>query len=176
MATPKELVETVAAALNVTVNTVTVHDRYLHEAGLRTSGGRGRAAARVTYQDAANLLIAIAMSRNVKDSPETVRTYCELPSVGGRYLFADEKRGASFGDALAALLEAAGNDSMSYGYQDDLDVTLFGPTPGARIEWSKRGTQTQRDYGEVSYLDPIKYMARLDLTPIGEIGHKVGAP
>jgi hypothetical protein len=62
MATPGQLVECVAAALNMPQATVVLYDRVLAENGLRSKGGRGRSAAKVTAEDAANLLIAIAGS------------------------------------------------------------------------------------------------------------------
>jgi hypothetical protein len=59
MATPGQLVRTIAEALGIPVSTVTQFDRQLAEAGLRTVGGRGSSAAKVTALDAANLLIAL---------------------------------------------------------------------------------------------------------------------
>src|SRR5690606_10667084 len=109
MATPKELVAKIAAMTGVPEGTVIQHDRNLSVAGLRTVGGRGRAAATVTYQDAANLLIAVAGSRNVKDSVKTVQEYAELKARDPMVFDDDGKdviRGRTFGDALAALLEA----------------------------------------------------------------------
>jgi hypothetical protein len=60
MASPGQLVECVSAALNLPQATVVLYDRVLSENGLRSKGGRGRSAAKVTVEDAANLLIAIA--------------------------------------------------------------------------------------------------------------------
>src|SRR4051812_5015787 len=60
MGSPGELVRCVARVLKVSEATVVQYDRNLAEAGLRTKGGRGRSAARITSQDAANLLIVIA--------------------------------------------------------------------------------------------------------------------
>jgi hypothetical protein len=59
MATPGQLVECVAKALNVQQATVVLYDRVLAENGLRSKSGRGKSAAKVTAQDAANLLIAM---------------------------------------------------------------------------------------------------------------------
>jgi hypothetical protein len=77
MATPRQLVETLAGVLGISVATVIVHDRNLSTAPLplRTVAGRGRAAAKITAVDAANLLIAVAASESVKDSVRTVLTY-----------------------------------------------------------------------------------------------------
>lgn len=83
MATPGDLKRVVADVLGVPEPTVTVHDRNLAEAGLRSKGGRGRSAAQMTPEDAANLLIAVAGSSLVKDTVVTVREYSELPCKYG---------------------------------------------------------------------------------------------
>ena len=59
MATPGQLVKTMAEALGIPAETVTNYDRVLSENGMRSKSGRGRGAAKVTASDAANLLIAI---------------------------------------------------------------------------------------------------------------------
>lgn len=77
MATPGELVKVIAAATGEDEATVAQHDRNLVVAGLRTKGGRGRSAAKVTARDAALLLTAVLGSHRVKDSVETVQRYIE---------------------------------------------------------------------------------------------------
>jgi hypothetical protein len=77
MASPGKLVRTVAEVLGLPEATVTVHDRNLVTAGLRTKGGRGTSAAKVTPRDAAHLLVAILGSTQVKDSVEVIRRYTE---------------------------------------------------------------------------------------------------
>ena len=62
MATPGQLVKAMAATLGLSEATVGQYDRVLAENGLRSKGGRGLSAARVTAADAANLLIAIMAS------------------------------------------------------------------------------------------------------------------
>lgn len=83
MATPGELVHAIAEALGVPEPTVVVHDRNLVVAGLRTKGGRGRSAAKITANDAANLLIAVAGSTGynaaIKDSASTATAFMRLP-------------------------------------------------------------------------------------------------
>src|SRR5439155_17694246 len=59
MATPGQLVKCIAEALGIPEPTVVQYDRLLAENGLRSKGGRGTSAAKVTAVDAANLLIAI---------------------------------------------------------------------------------------------------------------------
>ena len=71
--TPGQLVKAVALALDVPEETVVQHDRNLVVAGLRTKGGRGRSAAKVTPLDAARLIVAVLGSLRTKDTVATVR-------------------------------------------------------------------------------------------------------
>lgn len=144
MTTPRELVLSVAMHAGVPESTVTQHDRNLSVAGMRTMGGRGRSAARVTYQDAANLLIAVAGSRNVKDSVATVNDYAGLVAEKPLTFVDDGKevvRGEIFADALAALLESVPDEREKYSGSDGatIDVFLYGPKPSARIQWQVNG-------------------------------------
>ena len=139
MASPGELVRKVAEVLGVPEPTVTVHDRNLVTAGLRTKGGRGRSAAKMTTIDAANLLLAVAGSSMVKKTVPTVEEYADLPSRGGEvskqtdaHSFDIEgnppptwelsgfpipslqalSESHGFRDALVALIEAAADGSL----------------------------------------------------------------
>ena len=86
MATPGELIETTANALDRSVGTVRVVDRVLSEAGLRTKSGRGTSAAKATARDAASLMIAMAgnpvLNHSAARSAETVRTLGTLRAFG----------------------------------------------------------------------------------------------
>jgi hypothetical protein len=75
MASPGQLVQTMADVLGVPKTTSRVHDRHLAIAGLRSMHGRGRGAAKVTSRDAASLLIAILGSATLEDSVRTVERY-----------------------------------------------------------------------------------------------------
>lgn len=147
MATPKELVAAVAHLTGVPEGTVVLHDRNLLNAGLRSEGLRGRGKSLVNYTDAAHLLIAVAGSRNVKDSAKTVRDYAGL-EASEPLVFNDEgadvKRGETFADALAALIEAAPRSRESFSEEVGawIEVSLFGPIPRALVEYSKGGTST----------------------------------
>jgi len=77
MASPGELVKLIAAVTGEEEATVTVHDRNLVLAGLRTKGGRGRSAAKVTPRDAAHLLTSVLGAHRVKDSVATVQRYMQ---------------------------------------------------------------------------------------------------
>src|SRR4051794_4482709 len=80
LGSPRQLVECTAEILGVSEGTVVVHDRNLATSPtpLRSVGGRGRAVAKVTAEDAANLLIAVAASDSVKNSAKTVLAYRDL--------------------------------------------------------------------------------------------------
>lgn len=63
MASPGELIKTVAEVFDVPEVTIASSYRALREAGYVTKGGRGRSAAHMTPRDAGALLIAICGSR-----------------------------------------------------------------------------------------------------------------
>ena len=180
MATPKQLVEKIAELTGVPLGTVTLHDRNLLVNGLRSEGQRGRGKSVVTHQDAANLLIAVAGSRNVKDSAETVRMYA--PLVADRPLnFGEEVRGKTFGDAIAALLEAVPANRESYDDPEhgSVDVSLFGPNPAARIKW-KVGDQNDTIVYEMPYkrgqkrmFADLEFIAKFTQVTIGHVGELV---
>jgi len=180
VATPKQLVEKIAELTGVPLGTVILHDRNLLTAGLRSEGQRGRGKSVVTYQDAANLLIAVAGSRNVKDSPATVRVYA--PLVADRPLdFGEEVRGKTFGDALAALLEAVPADRRSYNNPEhgSVDVWLFGPNPEARIIWKVGDRSDTIEYrksykrGEGRLFADLEFIAKFTQVTIGHVGEMV---
>lgn len=111
--TPGQLVNAVAIALNVPAETVVQHDRNLVVAGLRTKGGRGHSAPKVTPLDAARLVVAVLGSARVLDSVETARTFEQAVYFGQ-----DKERsfdaalmrlpdGHSFVEALAELITDA---------------------------------------------------------------------
>lgn len=68
-----------AGLIGLPLATVTTYDRYLLEGGLRTTGGRGRNAAKVTKRDAVHLLVAILGSEQIQDAVQTVKMYQGLP-------------------------------------------------------------------------------------------------
>lgn len=184
MATPKELVAKIADLTGVPEGTVILHDRNLLNAGLRSEGLRGRGKSVVTYLDAANLLIAVAGSRNVKDSAKTVRDYADLKAstalsfdVGGQ----DVTRGETFADALAALLEAVPASREDFAGDDAawIDVSLFGPSPRAVIEYQKRGAKDavklqydsawKRGEAKPGAAD-LQFIAKFSQATIGHVG------
>lgn len=123
MATPGELTRALAVATGVPEATVSVYDRHLRDAGLRSRHGRGRGAAKVTARDAAHLLVAILGSGAVKEAAETVERYGRTrpePAASGTQPYGDSGivelvalgPDHSFPDAVAALLAAAATGSL----------------------------------------------------------------
>jgi len=82
MATPAQLVHTVALVLGVPESRVINHDRNLAKAGIRPVGGRGTGAAHMTPIDAAALLIAVVASDEVRESVTAVTQYGSLQRTG----------------------------------------------------------------------------------------------
>ncbi len=170
MATPRQLVEDTAEILGVSEATVVVHDRNLATAPtpLRSVAGRGRAAARVTAGDAANLLIAVAASESVKDSAKTVLAYRDL--VGGSAVdsgiqsYDELPARHTFGQALAALIEAAAAKEITQSRNLNLTVTCRGPRATAKIEWEINGKSSWTLYEPQS-----KWPARTKLRPVGDL-------
>jgi len=127
MATPGQLVETMAGSLGISVGTVIQYDRQLAESGLRSKGGRGASAAAVTARDAANLLIAIAASPlagpTVKEAVRTCEVYGSLKvlrraswidgfSKFGLPTLATLPSGHSLREALSVLIGGVGKGEI----------------------------------------------------------------
>lgn len=72
MATPGQLTACVAACLGLPETRVRTYYKYLREAGLVSKGGRGLNGPRMTYQDAARLLIVAGGTRFDRDDAATI--------------------------------------------------------------------------------------------------------
>lgn len=170
MATPRQLVQATAEILGLSEATVIVHDRNLATAPtpLRSVAGRGRAAARVTAGDAANLLIAAAASESVKDSARTVLAYRDLSGESavrsGIQRYDELPAGHTFGQALAAMIEAAATKEILLSRKLNLIVTFFGPRAKAKIEWTIGGRTSSTVYEPRS-----KWPAKAKLVPVGDL-------
>ena len=170
MATPGELVKAIAAATGTPEPTVTTHDRILVMAGLRSKGGRGTSAAKVTPRDAAHILVALLGSEHAQDSAETVLRYSDTvehhhwqskshpkdykPLHGP--VFGDLAENHSFLDALEKLIRMATTDAFDevIGREPlSCQVIVTWPHTQARISLSPytRGADAwrgaQADYG-----------------------------
>lgn len=111
MAVITDLVQVIASVEGLDEVTVGVFARHVREAGLISQRGRGRNAAKMTVQDAANLLIAVNASGYAKDGPEAVATYRALTSEGSAYgplwklLTPIEGERPNFGAVLELLID-----------------------------------------------------------------------
>jgi hypothetical protein len=174
MATPGQLVQVMADTLGISKATVTQYDRVLAEEGLRSSGGRGTSAARITSRDATNLLIALAaspiMGSSAKDAVANCEAYASLPSLAlpkerenfakfGLPTLADLLKGHSFGEALSALIDAAGNGEVfklpggkRHSLHTSFEIRFMGPSP-RRAEILAEGT---KDFGLSAKLTYLK--------------------
>jgi hypothetical protein len=163
MATPGQLVKCIAEALSISKASVVQYDRMLAENGLRSKGGRGTSAAKVTAVDAANLLIAImgspVIGASIKPAIEVCKTYGGLPlKVGGTPDNMETFRtlglptmsklptSHTLRDGIAALIEAASvGESLIIDFEDGdepvsgpetdwhVGLRIDGPTPWADI-------------------------------------------
>jgi hypothetical protein len=101
MATLTELVDAIAAVEGLDRSTVSLIARYIREAGLITTGGRGTSAATMGLTDAANLLIAVNATATAADAPKTVTTYRKLESYAPK-----AKAHPTLGEAIEQLVHA----------------------------------------------------------------------
>jgi hypothetical protein len=146
--TPGQLVHAVSIALNVPAETVVQHDRNLVVAGLRTKGGRGSSAAKVTHLDAARLVAAILGSTKVLDSVDTVRECEQTTSAGsdadGLPFFSPSMlpKEHNFVEALAAIIADADTRLMFEDFDEyarrfvGLSIELSLPRLGGLITFS----------------------------------------
>lgn len=108
MASQQQLIDIVSQVQGVERPTVEIISRNLREAGLLTTGKRGRAPAQMTVTDAANLIIGVVASKGPTSAVETVNTYRASR---------DERRGGgkriTFGEYLDFILDEARKDRLS---------------------------------------------------------------
>lgn len=154
MITPKQLASAISISTGVPEATIVVHDRNLANAPipLRTVAGRGRAVAKMTSSDAANLLIAVMASENVKDSVKAVLEYGSLAAVGSNLAktrieqFDQLKPRHSFAEGLSSLMKAAALKQIRYGKGCSVHVRVFGPSPRAMITFNIVDQKVQVQY------------------------------
>lgn len=145
MATPGQLVKCLSDALDIPEPTVVLYDRLLAENGLRSKGGRGTSAAKVTAMDAANLLLAILGSpvtgASIRTAIQTCEAYGRLPMKLGNdkanlqlieYLgfpsLAEFSNRHNLRDVLTGLIVAATRGEQLIIPPDDESEAVFGPT------------------------------------------------
>jgi hypothetical protein len=124
MASPAQLVQTVSDTTGVPLPTIVDIDRKLAKAGLRSMGGRGLSAARMTALDAARLLTAVLTSAQANVSAAAVQRYAQTQadrkrSSDGFFRTLDLAELAalparhSFIDALVAVISSAATGAVA---------------------------------------------------------------
>jgi len=124
LANPSQLVRTLSEATGVALATVVDIDRRLVKANLRSKGGRGLHAARVTALDASRLLTAIlgsaqanlaasAVARYAATQVDPARSSEKLFSASGLGDLVDLPAQHSFVDGLANLISSATNGALA---------------------------------------------------------------
>lgn len=129
MAKLSDLVPALANVLQLPERTVAVYARFLREARLLSTGGRGPGAANMTPDDCARLLIAIMVADQVKDAVAAVERFWSLPVEfldtretrpkaerkewmplpEGLFFLKEPK---SFGETIAGLIDAARDGAL----------------------------------------------------------------
>lgn len=105
MATLSQLVDTVATVEGIDSERLSAIARYIREAGLVSTGGRGKSAASMTEHHAANLLIAANAAGTARSAPEIVREYRALKTR-------KRHRATEFGTQLEQVIFAAKMETM----------------------------------------------------------------
>jgi len=83
------MVRALAEYFDLNPNKVDAMTRAMARAGLRSPGGRGRAAAHMTGEDIFHLTLALVMNVETKDAPEAVKELSQLRVAQGS-LFLDD--------------------------------------------------------------------------------------
>jgi hypothetical protein len=94
---PGVFVEELAKILGLPAKSIVVIDRALSEAGMRTRGGRGRSAAKVTTADAATLLLAVMATPVLVRADEVTEDWRQVKFLG---------RPNSIPEPFSAMLES----------------------------------------------------------------------
>lgn len=182
MVSQKQLIELVAETMGAPVETVTVIDRYLAEAGFRTRALRGRGSTPMTYQDAANMIIATAWDANPKDAVNLVKAYRRLPSnrVAETAHMAKDALGSTFGEALANVLESVPKERKAFSSHEDapshmsLHVKMFGPEPKATIALVKDGQTHSFEFGaSIASSKDLRRTVEFSQITVGFVGEAV---
>jgi hypothetical protein len=179
MATLSELVETIADAEGMDASTVALIARYIREAGLITTGGRGPSAARMSVSDATNLLIGVNATTNASEAANVVRRYRDLESYQVRSL-ADSRpvqKYGMLGEAIGQLIEATGAGEIReqfFGQDVPFDLQEAFSLGNIRIDLKFRTSHLFASLRILALLDPdVMTPAMVDEWPIGDAGGKL---
>jgi hypothetical protein len=178
MATLTQLVDTIAAVEGLERSTVNLVARYVREAGLIATHGRGTSAATMGVRDAANLLIGVNATATGKDAARTVSVYRALLSYEFRAKGDPRpaKKYGTLGEAIEQLVDAAGEGELPEVFlnrevPDDLqdafpyvhiDMKFRRPIPFASLKITStledeltRGVSEERLVSETTILEEV---------------------
>jgi hypothetical protein len=114
MATLTELIDTIADVEGLDRSAVGLIARYVREAGLIATRGRGNSAARMSLTDAANLLIGVNATTTATEAAETVSAYREFESY--EFFTKGDPRApvkyGTLGEAIEQLIHATGSGEL----------------------------------------------------------------
>jgi hypothetical protein len=120
MATLSDLVSEIALQTDLPKSTIFAFGRFAREAGFISQGGRGKGGAKMTDQDAANLLIALGGTSVTREAPDAIRRFRPMQ---GYVTFLDDDLENLFREWLSPF-ELAAED------QPDLEINF-----GAFLDW-----------------------------------------
>jgi hypothetical protein len=134
LATPAQLASLLARVLDVPKSSVITLDRNLAKAGLRTVGGRGTGAAKMSARDATNLILAAAGTSTIKNGLIPVERHGRMMAAQGQWRLrflpipevTDLGPDHTLADALEAFIGAAASGTLSRaaGYPEGADLDL----------------------------------------------------
>jgi len=96
MATKGEMVRALAERFDLNPNKVDALTRAMAKAGLRSPGGRGRAATHMSGEDIFHVTLALVMNLETKDAPEIVKGLSQLKLKFGNLLLGDHIQWEAF--------------------------------------------------------------------------------
>jgi hypothetical protein len=111
VATLSELADAIAKVEGLDRPNVALIARYLREQHLISKHGRGPSAAQMGLTDAANLLIAVNVTKSAIDASHVVTSYRSLTAFAAGRLVPETKY-ATLGDAIEQLIQAAGRGEL----------------------------------------------------------------
>lgn len=117
MATSGSMVTALAQNLGQSRAKVESVDRSLSEAGLRTTGGKGRSAAKMTGMDVVNVMFPLLMNAGASDAPAVAAQITKLPKT-----MSSVRNAPASDDVLDQLAE--GTDWSFFMLSDHADFPL----------------------------------------------------
>ena len=134
MALLSDLVRIVAEIEGLEEVSVGIFARTAREAGHITQGGRGRSAAKMSFRDASNLLIAVNGCALAKEIPSKLPGFRTLPVCPRSRTAASDlgKQTTTFGKDFETILEMMSGDNRT-NMPGETFIRFFKPFPAVEI-------------------------------------------